>query len=157
MKTTITLLFVLFAVFTIRAQDAIVTSGFNASGAGGSASYSVGQAFYNTNSSSIGSLVQGVQQAFEIITLSNPELTALTLSAVAYPNPTTDKIVLSLHNSDLTDLSYVLYDLSGRTLASALVQGAETEIAMQNLPSGAYILKVNKNNAELKTFKIIKK
>jgi hypothetical protein len=157
MTKKITFLFGLFVAWTSQAQDTFVVSGVEAIGSGGSASYSVGQAFYTTNSSSIGSLVQGVQQAFEIITLSNPELTALTLSAVAYPNPTTDKIVLSLHNSDLTDLGYVLYDLSGRTLASDLVQGAETEIAMQNLPSGAYILKVNKNNAELKTFKIIKK
>jgi hypothetical protein len=157
MKTTITLLFVLFAVFTIRAQDAMVASGGNASGAGGSASYSVGQAFYTNNSSSTGSLVQGVQQAFEIITLSNPELTAVTLFAVAYPNPTTDKIVLSLGNLDLTALSYVLYDLTGRIVLNALVQGFETEIAVQNLPWGAYILQLNKNNTELKTFKIIKK
>jgi hypothetical protein len=38
-----------------------------------------------------------------------------------------------------------------------LVQGFETEIAVQNLPWGAYILQLNKNNTELKTFKIIKK
>jgi hypothetical protein len=157
MKTTITLLFVLFAAFTIRAQDALVASGVQASGAGGSVSYSVGQGLYTTNTGSTGSLVQGVQQAFEIITLSNPELTAVTLFAVAYPNPTTDKIVLSLGNVDLTALSYVLYDLSGRLVLNALVQEFKTEIAMQNLPLGVYILKVNKNNTELKTFKIIKK
>lgn len=157
MKKTSTLLFGLFAAFTIQAQQVVDASGGDATGSGGSSNFSVGQVVYTTNSSATGSVGQGIQQAFEIFTLSNPELTALTLSAVAYPNPTTDKIVLSLQNSDLTDLSYVLYDLSGRTLARALVQGAETEIAMRNLPSGAYILKVNKNNAELKTFKIIKK
>lgn len=157
MKKTSTLLFGLFAAFTIQAQDAVVVSGGEAVGTGGSSSYSVGQEVYTTNPGATGAVAQGMQQAFEIFTLSNPELTVLTLSAVAYPNPTTDKIVLSLRNSDLTDLSYVLYDLSGRTLSRTLVQGAETEIAMRNLPSGAYILKVNKNNAELKTFKIIKK
>lgn len=157
MKKISTLVFGLFAAFTIQAQDAVVVSGGEAAGTGGSSSYSVGQEVYTTNPGSTGSVAQGMQQAFEIFTLSNLELTVLTLSAVAYPNPTTDKIVLSLRNSDLTDLSYVLYDLSGRTLSRALVQGAETEIAMRYLPSGAYILKVNKNNAELKTFKIIKK
>jgi Secretion system C-terminal sorting domain len=89
--------------------------------------------------------------------LSNPELTAVTLSALMYPNPTTDKIILSLKKSDLMDLSYVLYDLNGKTLSSALVQQAETPISMQNLTSGVYILKVNQNNTELKTYKIIKK
>lgn len=55
------------------------------------------------------------------------------------------------------DLSYVLFDLNGKAFASALVQQAETPIAMQNLPSGVYILKVNQNKTELKSFKIIKK
>jgi hypothetical protein len=41
MKTTITLLFVLFAAFTIRAQDALVASGGKPQGAGGKCSYSV--------------------------------------------------------------------------------------------------------------------
>jgi len=157
MKKNVTLLFGLFAAYTIQAQDAVVASGGYAIGAGGSVSYSIGQVFYNTNTGTTGSVAQGIQQAFEIVTLSNPELTALTLSALLYPNPTTDKIVLSLTNSDLTDLSYVLYDLNGKVLSSAVVQEAETPIAMQNMPSGVYILKVNQNSAELKTFKIIKK
>ncbi len=157
MKKTITLLFALFAVFTIQAQDALVAAGGIAIGAGGSSSYSVGQVVFTTNAGTAGSVAQGVQQAYEIIALSNPELTSLTLSAMMYPNPTTDKIMLSLKNSDLKDLSYVLFDLNGKAFASALVQQAETPIAMQNLPSGVYILKVNQNNTELKSFKIIKK
>jgi hypothetical protein len=57
------------------------------------------------------------------------ELTAVvTLFAVAYPNPTTDKIVLSLGNVDLTALSYVLYDLSGRLVLNALVQGLKPKL-----------------------------
>jgi hypothetical protein len=50
----------------------------------------------------------------------------------------------------------VLYDINGRTIANALVNQTQTEIPMQNFTSGVYILKVNQNNAELKTFKIIK-
>jgi hypothetical protein len=37
-----------------------------------------------------------------------------------------------------------------------MVNSTET-IGMENLPSGTYILKVVKNNEEVKTFKIIKK
>jgi hypothetical protein len=71
------------------------------------------------------------------------------------PNPTTDKIVLSLGNVDLA-LSYVLYDLSGRLVLNALVQGLKPKLPCK-ICLGVYILKVNKNNTELKTFKIIKK
>jgi hypothetical protein len=157
MKKTSTLLVALFAAVAIQAQDAIVVAGGNATGPGGSASFSVGQAVYTSNSSESGSVTQGVQQSFEIFTLSNPDFTAVTLSAVVYPNPASDQVVLSLRDSELTDFSYVLYDLNAKALSSGLVQDSETAIALQNLAAGVYILKVNQDNKELKTFKIIKK
>jgi hypothetical protein len=140
----------------LYAQQASVTSGGDATGSGGSASYSIGQVVYTTNLGTNGSVAQGIQNAYIITPLSNQELTALTLSVQTYPNPTTDKIVLALNNIELKDLSYVLYDLSGRTIANALVNQTQTEITMQNLAAGVYILRVNQNYAELKTFKIIK-
>jgi hypothetical protein len=140
-----------------QAQDSVVASGGDATGSGGTVSYSVGQVVYASASSSSGSLSLGVQHAFEISSLSNLGFTALSLSAVVYPNPASDRIVLYLRDSALTDLSYVLYDLSGKGLSSGLVQKSETAIALQNVESGVYILKVNQNSIELKTFKIIKK
>jgi hypothetical protein len=146
----------LSAVLTIQAQDAIPVSGGEATGSGGKVSYSVGQLVYTTNTGS-GTVSQGVQQAFEFVVLSNPELISLTLSAVTYPNPTTDYIVLSLTNATLTDLSYTMFDLQGRLVTKAKVELKGTQIAMKNLAIGVYILKVNRHNQELKTFKIIKK
>ena len=109
---------------------------------------------YTTNTSSNGSVTQGVQQSIELFNLSNPELTALTLTA--YPNPTTDYVVLALTNSTLTDLSYALYDLQGRLVHKGKVNEDTTQIPMQHLESAVYLLKVNQNNQELKSFKIIK-
>jgi hypothetical protein len=157
MRKTNTLLFLLFTAAAVQAQDAVVVSGDNATGTGGTSSYSVGQAVYTTNTATTGSVVQGVQLAYEIFTLTNPDFTSLSLTAVMYPNPATDKIVLSLTNSDLFDLSYVLFDFNGKAISTGLVQQTETPIAIQNLPTGVYIFKVNQNSTELKTFKIIKK
>jgi hypothetical protein len=147
----------LCAVFTIQAQETIPTSGGEATGSGGTVSYSVGQLLSNMNIGSNGTVTQGVQQTIEFTVLSNPELIALTLSAVTYPNPTTDYIVLSLTDATLTDLSYTMFDLQGRLVTKAKVEQEATQIAMKNLAIGVYILKVNQNNKELKTFKIIKK
>ena len=156
-KLKITGLF-LIAMLTnhLCAQQASVTSGGDATGSGGSASYSLGQVAYTTNLGSTGTVTQGIQQAYSITTLSNPELTALTLSVQTYPNPTKDNIILALTNAALTDLSYVLYDNNGRTIANALLKQPQTQIEMQNLAAGVYILRVNQNYAEIKTFKIIK-
>jgi hypothetical protein len=147
----------LCAVFTIQAQETIPTSGGEATGSGGTVSYSVGQLLSNMNIGSNGTVTQGVQQTIEFTVLSNPELIALTLSAVTYPNPTTDYIVLSLTDATLTGLSYMMFDLQGRLVTKAKVEQEATQIAMKNLAIGVYILKVNQNNQELKTFKIIKK
>jgi hypothetical protein len=84
-------------------------------------------------------------------------LTTLNVTAVTYPNPTTDVVVLALTDANLIGISYVLYDLKGRAVGKGVVTQNNTQIGMQRLAIGIYILKVSKNNQELKTFKIIKK
>ena len=62
----IIILLIILSSFRIMAQQAINASGANATGSGGSVSYSVGQVLYTTNSGSNGSSAQGVQQPYEI-------------------------------------------------------------------------------------------
>ena len=147
----------LCAVFTIQAQETIPVSGGEATGSGGSSSYSVGQLVYTTNTDTGGTVTQGVQQSFELFTLSNPELTTINLTAVTYPNPASDYIVLKITDSALDNLSYKLIDINGKAIANGSITNTDTQINMQSLALGMYILKVNQNNQELKTFKIIKK
>jgi hypothetical protein len=156
MKTTTLLACLLFATPVMYGQDAIPASGGAAIGSGGTSSYSVGQLVYTTTTGS-GTVSQGVQQSIELFTLSNPELTTVNVTAVTYPNPTTDVVVLALTDANLIGISYVLYDLKGRAVGKGVVTQNNTQIGMQRLAIGIYILKVSQNNQELKTFKIIKK
>ncbi len=145
-----------FMVHVLSAQESITVSGTTATGSGGSSSYSVGQVFYSTSTAGTGSVNQGVQQAVVISTLSNPELTTLNLKAVTYPNPSTDYVVLSLSNASLENLTYALYDFQGRLVAQNKVLQANTKIDIQVLGVGTYVLQVQQNNKQLKSFKIIK-
>ncbi len=154
-KLLVVLLF--FMAHLLSAQETTLAAGGEATGTGGSCSYSVGQVFYNTVTDNTGSISQGVQQSLELFVLSNPELTTLNLKAVTYPNPTSDYVVLSLSDASLTDLSYVLYDLQGRLVAQNKVLQASTKIDLSPFEGGVYVLKVNQNNKQLKSFKIIKK
>ena len=138
------------------AQETNPASGGEAAGSGGTVSYTIGQLVYTNPSTASGSLNQGIQQSIEFVTLSNPELTAVTLKAVTYPNPTTESITLALKDADLTGLSYVMVDILGRLVNKGTVSKAETKIGMKSLPIGVYILRVQQNNQALKTFKIIK-
>ncbi|WP_026755819.1 T9SS type A sorting domain-containing protein [Sediminibacter sp. Hel_I_10] len=157
MKTTTLAACLLFATQLIYSQETIPASGGEATGSGGSSCYSVGQLVFVTNIGSGGTVSQGVQQSIELYTLSNPELKTVNLSAVIYPNPTSDYVMLAISDLNLTDMSYALYDLQGREVAKGLTAHTNTEIGMQGMASGTYILKVNQDNNELKAFKIIKK
>ncbi|CAH8293400.1 putative secreted protein (Por secretion system target) [Mariniflexile fucanivorans] len=154
-KTTFVAL-LLCATHSIYSQENLSVSGGEATGSGGTSSYSVGQLVYTTNSGNNGTLTQGVQQGIELFSLSNAEFTGLILKLATYPNPTTDYIVLKVEDSDLENLTYIMYDIQGKTITKGQALQKTTQIRMQHLDMGTYILKVNQSNKELKSFKIIK-
>lgn len=141
----------------LQAQEAIPATGGNASGSGGSVSYSIGQVVYTTNTGTNGSAAQGVQQPFEISVITGlEEAKEINLSCSAYPNPTTDFLNLKVENYDNTNLSYQLFDMNGKLLETKKLEGNQTSIVMNDLVPATYFLKVIDNNKEVKIFKIIK-
>ena len=146
-----------FGLAGLQAQTAIPATGGNASGSGGSVSYSVGQMVYTTNTGTNGSVAQGVQQPYEISVVTGlEEAIGINLILSAYPNPTTDFLKLKVENYDNTNLSYQLFDINSKLLENKKIEGSETSIFMSNLVPATYFLKVTDNNKEVKTFKIIK-
>ena len=135
------------------------TSGGNASGTGGSVSYSVGQVFNTTAFGTNGSVSEGVQQPFEISVLSGVDITGIDLYYAVYPNPTSGKLTLKLDASTTTNIqsmSYQLYDVNGKMLRNDRLKEFETSIDMSDFVSATYFLKVTNINKEVKLFKIIK-
>lgn len=152
-KKTLTA-FLLFAVYTINAQETLVASGGDASGIKGSSSYSIGQSVYS-NENILAS--QGVQNAYEILeVLNEKDVVASNLQFTVYPNPTADMVNLQTENVDQGILFYQLYSLSGQLLSNDKLTENTTPITMKNLPHGTYFLKVLSNEKTIKTFKIIK-
>ncbi len=145
-----------FGLSGLQAQEAISTAGGNASGSGGSASYSVGQVVYTTNNGTSGSVAQGVQQPYEIFAVGIKE-TSMNISLTVYPNPTADNLTLQIKDFNNVKLTYQLFDMNGKLLENKKIIGNETSIVMSNLVPANYFLKVTKGNKEVKTFKIIKK
>ena len=152
------LLFLGLGLTGLQAQTSVNATGGNASGSGGSASYSVGQVAYTTNTGTNGSVSEGVQQPFEISVVTGiEEAKDIFLNVSAYPNPTTDYLELKVENLQLSELSYKLYDISGKVYQNKEIGNSITKIEMQNLPQGIYFIKViDTKNKEFKTFKIIK-
>ena len=154
--TKITLLLILFCLPKLMAQQAVISSGGNASGTGGSTNYSIGQVTYKTQTGTNGNVSQGVQQPIEIFTLSGEEFVNIKLEAVVYPNPTTSNVTLKISNLNLDNLNYQFFDIQGRLIGDGKISNEETVFQMEQYPIANYILKINSNSKELKTFKIIK-
>jgi hypothetical protein len=147
-----------FWTITARAQETNPATGGTATGSGGSVSYTVGQITCNTLSGANGSVIQGVQQPYEISVITGiDDAKGIDLVSSAYPNPATDFITLKIENYDNTDLSYQLIDIYGNLLENKKIEGNETTIPMNTHNPSVYFLKITDKNKVVKTFKIIKK
>jgi hypothetical protein len=152
-----TVLLLVLGLTGLQAQEVIATAGNNASGSEGSISYSVGQVVCQTNNSTYGSEIQGVQQPYEISIISGIEAAnKISLSISAYPNPTSNFLTLSIDNFELSDLTYQLFDIKGRLIQTNKIEADKTSISTINLVSATYFLIITQNNNEVKTFNIIK-
>jgi hypothetical protein len=75
------------------------------------------------------------------------------------PNPSNGTFVLSHDNkTQATGCTYEVYDLSGRIITKGTVNNTalETQISIPEMRSAIYILRVNKNEEVLSTFKVLK-
>ena len=144
--------FSLLATLELSAQENRVASGGEATGSGGTVSYSVGQVVYTTNTGTNGSLSQGVQQPYVVSTTIGTNETSIQLNA--YPNPTTNNLTLATDDSE--SLSYQLFNIQGAEISSKTLNSKTCSINLEGYPPATYFLKVIKNNEVIKAFKIIK-
>jgi hypothetical protein len=150
-------LFLAVSLLKVSAQEGLNGSGGNATGTGGSVSYSIGQLLYHTHSGTNGSVAEGVQQPFEISVVTGTEDAGdIGLAVLAYPNPAADLLLLKVETLEWRDLSYQLYGLDGKLLLTNSLKALETPIDMRSYVSGCYVLRVFSGTRPIKEFKIVK-
>ncbi|MES2812016.1 MAG: T9SS type A sorting domain-containing protein [Bacteroidota bacterium] len=154
MKKLLLLIFV--SIFsTTYSQESVNTSGGNATGTGGSVSYSVGQVAYLSHSGSGGSFNEGVQQPFEIFLLSTTNFEDANAISI-HPNPTSRQLFLTVKEVS-GDLNYSITNVSGKILMKDKVSHLQTTLNVENLASGIYIFTISsEDNSKQKVYKIIK-
>jgi len=65
----------------------------------------------------------------------------LVMGLNAYPNPSTDEIQLA-SNTDIMGESYVIFNSTGKTMKTGIIDAQNARIDLRNLPSGFYVLTV---------------
>jgi hypothetical protein len=153
-KTITSIAFVLLCLGGLHAQESPTAAGGDATGTGGTSSYSIGQVVYTTATGTNGSLAPGVQQPYEISITTGLNETYINLELSVYPNPTTNYLTLKV--DDFETLNFQLIDLQGKVIENKKVTTTTSTIEMEALPKAVYFLNVTKGNQLIKTFKVIK-
>jgi len=154
------LLFLMLAGFTnfqLFAQQDVLSASADATGDGGTVSWSVGQVAYSAWSGADGSLTEGVQQPYEIFHIEGIQEFDSGPGCTVSPNPTTGKISMKFSDPDLKNLTFHIYDIEGISVYNAAIEDKEVSVNMDNLKPSSYFLVILKNDLPVKTYKIIKK
>lgn len=146
---------------SIMAQSTFGITGGDVRGANGSMSYTMGQPAVMTAYSKVtnasakaANLREGVQQTYTIEELKIDAVQALDFDVNVYPNPTVDKITVTIGN-DIPDIRYELYSIDGKLLKKGRFQGSEQNIEMQDYAFGSYVLRIAAGRSE-NSYRIVK-
>ncbi|WP_026839411.1 T9SS type A sorting domain-containing protein [Gillisia sp. JM1] len=133
------------------------TAGGDGVGNGGSIAFSVGQIFYNVNSDNDYIVYEGIQQPDIENTAAKPALTETKIKLSTYPNPVVDYFIIE--TSDLKDknITYKLFDLSGKLIMQSKLIKPKTTVNTYNLQSALYLLYLTEDGQHMKTVKILKR
>lgn len=162
MKSSIKLKLAVFFLLSmpfafLQAQHAVVASGGDGMGAGGSFTFSVGQVFYTTATHATGSATAGVQQAYEVYLLKTNEIKMPEVWVNIFPNPTSNFISIESIENMAGKLSFTLIDMQGKELLSAEPIGKSIQIQMEAYAAGTYMLNLRHQNGAIKSYKIVKR
>jgi len=137
------------------AQSGVVATGANATGSGGSVSFSVGEIDYQNYVTVHGALYGGVQHPFEMTTgISATPL--LAGDVMLCPNPAGEYTLLRLSDK-VSATNYRLLNLCGQTIRREPVTGLLTVILLGEMPSGCYMLELYESAKVVKSLLFMKK
>ncbi len=142
---------------TINSLAIIDAAGGDGVGKGGSIAFSVGQIFSNENIDQDYLINEGVQQPLTENKTQPLALIETKIKLSTYPNPVDDFFIIE--TSDLKDknISYKLFDLSGKLVLQNKLEKTRTKINTYNLQSALYLLYFTEDGRHMKTLKILKR
>ena len=150
--------FLSYTIFinSTKAQAVSLASGGNATGSGGTISFSVGQVADIKATGTNGSVGAGIQQPYEIFIITGIKNNQLNITNKLFPNPTTDFITLDIKDADIKDLFYTLTDINGKTLIQQNIANSSTNISMVDFSTGVYFLNISNKDNQIQSYKILK-
>jgi len=156
-KITQTILFLLIIAVgsSVSAQKVISANGGTATTEGVQVSWTVGEPVTATVSDANNTLTQGFQQSKLTVTAID-DIQIAGVDVNVYPNPTSDYVNVHFSKA-LENITYLLFDLSGKLIQKKIIESTNVKIDMTGYSGGSYILRLNSGQQQLQSFKIIKR
>ncbi len=152
----LSLFYTVIAINILQAQTSVNAGGGNATGSGGSASYSVGQIFNLSVNSTTGSINEGVQHPFELFTTDVDNIESFLKIFNVYPNPVTETLYLQKRESNAEITIYRLLNADGKMLRTGVLTTDLLSIDIHSYAASVYFLEIIQKDKNPQTFKIIK-
>ncbi len=151
---------IIFSVINLKAQRNFVAAGGEMFSNTASASYSIGQIFYENAQSGSANLLQGNQQPYEWYLVNTEDQTDLTgLNIRFFPNPTVDFIHVEISDFNPGDtFDFAIFNASGQEIKKQKLIDSKTLVSLEYMAEGVYFMHINSDKKPHlnKNFKIIK-
>lgn len=157
MKKNILFFVVVVGFCSNSLAQTVVASGFGEVHNGKSSmSISIGQMFVkHTNTTNVGSLHSGVQQAHELDIVSLIEERVLGFSLKVFPNPVLEELEIKSNSSAKQRFSIV--DMNGKAVVNNTMLKESQKVNLSSFSDGVYFLVIESPSQPIYTYKIIKK
>jgi len=136
-------------------QEVISAAGDHSSGSIVQVSWTLGEPVIETGMNGQYILTQGMHQGNLIVTVTN-QLQGLPFEVKAYPNPVSKFLKLDIDAPQLQGFSYSLFNIDGQLIHHQDVLTHSTTIPMESYAHSSYLLRVNFEGKEVKSFRVVK-
>ena len=144
----------LFTFFTAFTQSGTVTSsGTSSDSSSLNVDFSLGQIFYQSQIADNLDYKEGIIQSFYV---NGDTIEFDFISLKAYPNPTTNRVFISLGIDDIGALSYSVSSVAGAYITEGIINSNPYPLDVSTLANGVYFVHIFKQEKLNKTIKIIK-
>lgn len=149
-------IFIQLSAFAQVAFPEVISSfGGTAQNASVHLTFTLGEPLYETATNSFSILTQGFNQISSKATDVN-ELQTTNLTILAYPNPTSNILNLTIHADKFNGCDLLIMDIQGRTLMSQNIKSVHEPINLAAFSAGIYFLKLMDKGKLVKIIKIQK-
>lgn len=152
--------FLMSCVFVLEvfAQDHVTlnASGENASGEGGSSSYSVGQVFVQRSENDSVYLMEGIQQPLEINTYVLFEAIGEIALVDIFPNPFIGEVYLKMTSLGIGSADCRIYDVRGNLHSEQKVFEGINTLNLSGYAQGEYLVEISLLERKIFIGKVIK-